>query len=1424
MEHKTLLQAAQKMLERGRKRKWAKVVSLMAAVVVFCTTYALILPAITASTQPICGMEEHTHGDDCFEIREALPLLRCTAEDLAIHEHTDDCRSDEGELICGMADFLVHSHQDGCYDGNGKLVCDLEEIEEHEHRPACWIEEETLICALEEDPGHSHDETCYKQIKGELICTSEEYEGHSHGDSCYKTVTEQVPKTVETTVEIPCAVTDEGHVCDDSCITTEVTTGIEYEEKTVEKLVCEIPEDPGHAHGDTCYAWTPELTCTLEERPPVHIHEDACYETEEVLVCGKDAVEVHEHDPDCYGDVQLEDGTVLVFADAYEAAEAAWTGEGEYVLDPIEWADYLKCGKPEVREHSHEEACFEWPEEGATVEVNLCGKEEHTHDEILCYPTQDVYYCGLPEHRHGDSCPVDENGELICALEEHVHDEMCRTVALMMAPRAAITLDSFINNVTVQHKRPDSNVWEDVTDNQVQMGDDLRFDIQYTIPGKTLSTDNHTVTYQAPVNAVVPESGDVLDSAKNVVGTYNISSDGLITITFNEEYASQNASGNEIVGHIAFVSSVEAMNNGQPGNTNVAFKENVVLNFEIRPDTSADLLVKKAQSEVDMDNGTLSYTIKVTSKNGTGGPVVLTDTMTNVALNGNITVTSKNGAAVAFDKTDIADGFKLELPQMAAGEEYTIVYNAKVNGFNNLNGSKKLGNKVTAESTDKNGGQLMDDAVVEDEISRTLLRKNHKQNDNNTITWTITVNEGKHNIGGWILSDKLNNQNFTGSVTITPNPEGGSNPLVTNLPYKFPNDSKETYTVTYTTPVDANMINISNRAILTAPAGQGGEVGVTDNVTANNPLNKTGTGVVMGDASDPDHKLAHFSWQLSIEGPREVANYTIDKQQVSCWYISDEFWNENRHWMTGAQLKEMKPNLEKALQQIGYTDGYKIYAYRWDGTGSKYRDPVEVTDAMGDAAKYSQFRILFYGSTTADQNISFEYTTTVDVGTGKSDVSVTNWVSVNNQASVQPSQKYAPLVVKKDKVGNTAEDTYHDFNNAHLPALGAGILGWDVSVKIPDMYYSDDFVITENLPEGTKLLDPEHGEWHLSFGVRDTNIGGEPLWFRDNVKTITRKVKPSTVEYTITITKVSDTVYTIKLPAGLANELGGKECFMEVRVQIDDTINWTTASMKFTNTVTVTHGGAELGQGTQSQIIRNPVLTKTSAGPDSANGVSYTVEFNAGGRDYVPGSDTLTLTDTLTIGAANLADVNAALNLGNIKVYRVEQDQTTTDISADCPVTVADDVVVDGKLQKTFSMTVPDSTHIRVEYKYYLTGTTNTNVQLTNEAVIAGASDSVDEEENRIEVTIKESNAGAAVVGVTLKKVDEENYNILLQGARAKANMFWSEPLQPTETAYSLPANWRPMWRISFRRSLRRWAMRLTPYPTPSILQVRVPL
>ena len=58
---------AERFVRRGtRRRIWKRIVSAMACVVVFCTTYALILPAITMEQPTFCGFEEHTHDESCY--------------------------------------------------------------------------------------------------------------------------------------------------------------------------------------------------------------------------------------------------------------------------------------------------------------------------------------------------------------------------------------------------------------------------------------------------------------------------------------------------------------------------------------------------------------------------------------------------------------------------------------------------------------------------------------------------------------------------------------------------------------------------------------------------------------------------------------------------------------------------------------------------------------------------------------------------------------------------------------------------------------------------------------------------------------------------------------------------------------------------------------------------------------------------------------------------------------------------------------------------------------------------------------------------------------------------------------------------------------------------------------------------------------
>lgn len=63
------LPGAKKYLKRRRRhRMWKRVVSVLACIVVFVTTYALILPAIALEQEKTvyCGYEEHEHTDACY--------------------------------------------------------------------------------------------------------------------------------------------------------------------------------------------------------------------------------------------------------------------------------------------------------------------------------------------------------------------------------------------------------------------------------------------------------------------------------------------------------------------------------------------------------------------------------------------------------------------------------------------------------------------------------------------------------------------------------------------------------------------------------------------------------------------------------------------------------------------------------------------------------------------------------------------------------------------------------------------------------------------------------------------------------------------------------------------------------------------------------------------------------------------------------------------------------------------------------------------------------------------------------------------------------------------------------------------------------------------------------------------------------------
>lgn len=208
-----------------RKRCWYQVMTCLAAAVVFCTTYALILPAITLEKQ--CEIPEHTHTEACYTSVQGD--LICTQSTEPQHTHTEECYQETQDLVCGMEESTGHTHGAECYDEAGNLICGQEESEGHVHGEGCYGVSRQLICGQTEEPAHQHTEACYSWNQV-LTCGMEE---HTHSEAC---------------------------------------TAPEPEE-------AEEPEEPvfcgkePHTHGESCRDEQGELTCTLEE----HTHSLACY-------------------------------------------------------------------------------------------------------------------------------------------------------------------------------------------------------------------------------------------------------------------------------------------------------------------------------------------------------------------------------------------------------------------------------------------------------------------------------------------------------------------------------------------------------------------------------------------------------------------------------------------------------------------------------------------------------------------------------------------------------------------------------------------------------------------------------------------------------------------------------------------------------------------------------------------------------------------------------------------------------------------------------------------------------------------------------------------------------------------------------------------------------------------------------------------
>lgn len=1398
MKNTLLHQAAKFKLQNRKHKRWQKAVSILACIVVFCTVYALILPALTAEGTPHCGIEEHTHTDECYENR----LICGKEEGEGAHTHTDECYTQEQTLICGLEEGEgAHTHTEECYDEEGNLICGLEENEGHQHTEECYQTENVLTCDQEESEGHQHTAECYEQV---LACGKEE---HAHSLACYSDPNADV-EDADTWQNSVSSVSLTGNWGSDLAAIAQTQIG--YRESTSNYNVA---EDGATMNGYTRYGawagdpyrdnWSAQFTdfCLSYAGIPssAMVQPSDCWEwapvskegytpnTGDLIILdgNQDGTPDHagivlnandaqvttvigDSDKEVKQNTYNLDNAIIVgyvtmprnpnfdYGDAEPAADDADAQESDN--NNIE---ETPTAEPEETPEVTPEAEEAIPEESQQTE-----KEEKKEVPAVAEVT-DTSWCTAEKAE--DSNIEDEESEQ--SDIEVFSGEECVSAT---ATGNTIDFGQYITKAVV--KKIVNGEWKEAT--EFNNGDQIKTDIVYDIPAGILSTDNRVISYQLP-DGVLPQ-GDlngVVYSKGSAVGTYTISSTGLIEITFNEDFVDN---GSRIDGDVGFSGTVSSDNTkvdkdiifGGKGGTIIIKKE------EETPETG-DINITK-EGTLSADKKTIEYKVKVSTVNGTKKTVIVKDYLKNATYKKDVVIKDKDGKTVSGNvvynetKAPAESSFEIrDLPELKAGEWYELTYSAAV-GEGQADGTNIVENTASANDKSK---------WVQVRVSEPVIKKDGSYSeDTGKIKWTITVYGEDDSLEGYTLSDILDGKKLPDGYNATLNGEA------ITLPYTFGkgSDGKHTFEIVYETDAPDKAGSVNNKAELTKD-GKGYSSDATVGVTKRDwDISKVSTGQEAVEGG----KTRRFSWKSSITLPGNAINSlgtftyedTIENGSLDSEHygIRSELQQAIENSINikylvndNGQMRDQTDSLKDCSSWLSYTITYK------NAAGKK------VTD---DNDKVNSFIITFNADPNSDKKyagklIEFEYQTignieTIPEGETKTfynsgklgDKKVTGNVSYKNPVRlIKQSGVEGSLTPPEDYYWNTD----YKWNGAYSDSQKEAKLGENKYIYYRILIDPEDrgtgpktpIILTDTLPAGTEFVE---GSGYALY----TNAACNGVWRWENNKDITKpgfSVGRSGNVLTITLEKDS---YYLKDDNKIA-------IYYAVKIT-DDTKLDGAGTATFTNKVV--WGDREAS--TDTDIKKNhEVIEKTGSQrteKDSKTGaerpkniVDYSIVINPNAEDLDDESDTLVLKDVLKYDAKQLSAVN--LDLSTVKLYvydATKEDKCGAEIDASRYVIEYND---SSSGKREFKVTLPDELACVLKYSYqYDRGTTAGDIPISNEAKLGSHSSKVNN------LTLEEATSYAnANKHIIVFKVDSRDFSKLLSGVKFKLyeykNQNWTE-------------------------------------------------
>lgn len=940
------------------------------------------------------------------------------------------------------------------------------------------------------------------------------------------------------------------------------------------------------------------------------------------------------------------------------------------------------------------------------------------------------------------------------------------TTYMLILPALTLTKDDVdltdhITSVTVS--KLENGEWKPAE--EFTEGDTVRVHLEYILPKGTVEAgSDQNVYYQLP-KGVAPtkaETGKVYQGSTEV-GDYEIGTDGMIKIKFNNDFNT----GDALKGYLNFEGTVSKSGTGEEEKIDFGGKGGSIT---VKKDTeNYDINVKKESSIIAGQK--IKYTVTVSSDKGTGeNKVTIKDSFTDnktaigsydagsfkiykVDVNGKKTEVTGKTPTISQDADGNANFTIKDLDALEAGEKYVVEYEADAK-IKSENGAASVSNKASAQTGTK---ERTDNNTIE--ISKAMIGKyGQYDGDKGLILWVIDLNADKKDIGGYTFTDDLP-QDLVGEVTIkgSDRKEIGKATIKDNkISYTFPEGSKDSYKIEYYTKAPDKDGQVTNKAEIKKgdhSFSTSEDVDVTHRTwdlkkgcKKAEKHNDQITYQWQSEITLPDTEMGSFTYTDTIEHAQAVAGTSIPEED-SHYAIASQLQK---------QLEQLKINLKvgEEFKEVGYNNDYvkfDIKYYDKDGkeieasdTQSKVRKfEIKVTpkngyeEISGKSITINYSTILNTDGMKQDDTWKITNTAQIPGHTAKSDKDYTKENPIEKQSGV-PTDGWPD----NGWINYTNDQLNVDYDKTK------GILYYRILLrtKADD---DGDITVTDTLPEGATFVENSlQGLFYKEGGWQSSVVGNYD--FSKNKK----------ITY-----KIDGQKMTMMIAGGynscgkLSEGADGNILAITYEVSVKDDEYWKNVTNENKDYTNKAEWNGESSEQTTTVNKNVEQVEKTGEQLKDENGklinaVQYKVVINPTAKDLLKNSDWLTLTDTMTIPDK----VDAYLDPDQVKLYELDtskEDNLGEEISADRYQFTYD--------QATHKMTlkIPDELACVLVYRYDIDAGNQNEPQLNNNVTLSGTY--VKNTETKIDTS--SSSAGVTKGKITIYKVDGDNYKKLLSGA-----------------------------------------------------------